>query len=188
MNIMLLAQKPIGTWTFDEMCRVDMPPACVVTNCEIDRWTWWNDCELWRKANYRKIPKINNARRNEGRIRDAIETLEVDCLLSVQHPWILPLDILCSVESAYNVHMAPLPQYPGKECARRALEDKAQEFGWTIHRMYEEVDSDRSVVSHGGVPIYQHDSVDTLYARTEEAVQHGVRDLIRDLVTVGAYA
>lgn len=66
----------------------------------------------------------------------------IDILISVQYHQILKQSHLKSVkELAINLHMAPLPEYRGCNQFSFALANEEKEFGTTIHKIEEGIDS-----------------------------------------------
>lgn len=166
MSLALLAQKPIGTAALGILLRRGIVPRFVVTNSRPDG-TWWGDALLWQRCGRMGIQRFDNAARNEGRLSDFLDQERVDILLSVQHPWILSPELLDVLpRPAVNLHLAPLPEYKGSNCAKHAIADGATEFGWTIHEMVAEVDTGPIVMAER-FPVDPSWGVDELYQETE---------------------
>ncbi|MCI5967948.1 formyltransferase family protein [Helicobacter sp.] len=73
---------------------------------------------------------------------DALLSLEFDILFSVQYHAILTQEqIECAKEIAFNLHLAPLPEYRGCNQFSFAILNGDKEFGVTIHRLEEGIDS-----------------------------------------------
>ena len=72
------------------------------------------------------------------------EFLDLDCdlLFSVQYHEILkPKHLACVKEMAFNLHLAPLPEYRGCNQFTFAILNDDKEFGVSIHRLEEGIDS-----------------------------------------------
>jgi methionyl-tRNA formyltransferase len=171
MRIGLLAQKPIGEWTYRLAQHYPgIAVAFVVTN--LRPCGWWHSAEIAQDPAYMGAV-IDNAQRNETAIVNAVYTHAADALLSVQHPWILSPGVLDSVPITANVHLAPLPEYPGSRCAARAVEDKAPEFGYTVHEMVAEVDAGPTIIAERW-PLTGQESVHEVYRKAETRARCGV--------------
>ncbi|WDL80507.1 hypothetical protein IP358_02005 [Helicobacter winghamensis ATCC BAA-430] len=69
-------------------------------------------------------------------------SLEFDILFSVQYHAILTQEqIECAKEIAFNLHLAPLPEYRGCNQFSFAILNEDREFGVTIHRLAKGIDS-----------------------------------------------
>ena len=72
---------------------------------------------------------------------DALLGLQFEILFSVQYHAILKKEhIACAREIAFNLHLAPLPQYRGCNAFSFAILNEDREFGVTIHRLEEGID------------------------------------------------
>jgi methionyl-tRNA formyltransferase len=92
----------------------------------------------------------------------------VDILYSVQYHQILSAATIGKAKRAYNLHMAPLPEYRGCNQFSFAIADGAKEFGTTIHAMDAKID-------HGDIAFETRFAlpetiwISELYAQTEAA-------------------
>lgn len=177
MQLLLMAQKPIGEWAFARFVE-ELRPAVAVSNPQ--PVGWWRSAGVRDLARHEQIPFISNATRNTKALQRAMQDYRIDCIVSVQHPWVLPGELL-SVP-AYNLHLAPLPQYRGWHGASHAIAQGKTSFGWTIHTMDRQVDRG-NVVYSGTVPVRTDDTARRLYDRTVEAAKAGIKALIADLKT-----
>ena len=85
-------------------------------------------------ASVKRIPIIEDL--NE------LLSLEFDILFSVQYHAILKKEhIECAKEIAFNLHLAPLPEYRGCNQFSFAILNEDREFGATIHRLECGIDS-----------------------------------------------
>lgn len=89
---------------------------------------------IYELCNAKGIPVLSSLEELLGR--------DVDILISVQYHEILKQrHIAIAKEIAINLHMAPLPEYRGCNQFSFAIIDQRKEFGTTIHRLEEGIDS-----------------------------------------------
>jgi len=67
-----------------------------------------------------------------------------------------------------NIHPSLLPQFPGLESWRQALEAGVNETGCTVHIVDSGIDTG-PILAQERVPVLQYDSVEKLHARIQEA-------------------
>ena len=79
-----------------------------------------------------------------------------------------------------NVHPSLLPKYKGLDTHRRAIEAGDSTAGATVHWVTEELDSG-GIIRQVEVPIYGHDSEESLRQRVLEAEHSLYPAVIRDL-------
>ena len=79
-----------------------------------------------------------------------------------------------------NVHPSLLPKYKGLNTHRRAIEAGDSAAGATVHWVTEELDSG-GIIRQAEVPIYAHDSEESLRQRVLEAEHSLYPAVIRDL-------
>jgi len=79
-----------------------------------------------------------------------------------------------------NVHPSLLPKYKGLNTHRRAIEAGDSTAGATVHWVTEELDSG-GIIRQAEVPIYAHDSEESLRQRVLEAEHSLYPAVIRDL-------
>ncbi len=115
--------------------------AGVLTNRS--RSHWWRSARIWERASLDSISTYSyedSTRRNQESAL-AAHASECDVLLAVQHPWILPEEVLGRyANGALNLHTAPLPRYAGYNGYVHAVLDEVREFGATLHLMTPAVD------------------------------------------------
>ncbi len=140
-RVLFLGQKPIGERCFDAlMARGALEVVGVVTNLGLDNW--WRSRGVADRAQAAELPIVANEKRNEAALLALLEDSGTDVLLSVQHPWVLPSSILAATQGrAWNLHLAPLPEYKGWHACSHALLQRDARFGVTLHRMDPELDS-----------------------------------------------
>jgi methionyl-tRNA formyltransferase len=114
------------------------------------------------------------------------EMPECDLIYSVQYHKILTAaQIAKAGEAAFNLHMAPLPEYRGASQFSFALLQGKTEFGTTIHIMDPRIDHG-SILFEKRFPIPPHCWVEDLYRLTEAASVELFKDTLRQIIT-GAY-
>ncbi len=88
-----------------------------------------------------------------------------DYIFSYLCPWVLPMDLIESVQiAAINFHPGP-PAYPGTGCYNFAIYQQAKKYGVTCHHLAKEVDTG-NIVSVVDFPLLNNDSVNDLINRT----------------------
>ena len=182
VRLILLAQKPIGAQAFKIVStepRIRI--VAVVTN--VLPGGWWGTADVAADARRLGIPVIDNDRRNEGPILDAIAG-GADFLLSVQHPWILSRTLI-EAGPALNLHLGPLPEYRGFFGPTHAILEGATTYGATLHWLAPEVDSG-DIALEARFPIEPLDTALSLYNRAEIAGSALVTDLVHRLAAVEA--
>ncbi len=93
--------------------------------------------------------------------------LETDLLISVQFHFILSARHLSQATRAYNLHMAPLPEYRGCNQFSMAILDEAEFFGTTLHVMDPEIDHG-DIVAEDRWGMENDIWVEQLYTQTEK--------------------
>jgi methionyl-tRNA formyltransferase len=93
---------------------------------------------------------------------------ETDILYSVQYHQILSAQDIAKAKTAFNLHMAPLPEYRGCNQFSFAIADDKKEFGTTIHKMDARIDhGDIAFEKRFAIP--ENCWVNELYSLTEAA-------------------
>lgn len=94
---------------------------------------------------------------------------EITHIICVQSSVIIsPLSLSFVRENAYNLHLAPLPQYMGWHSASHAILNQDTVFGTTIHRMVEAVD-EGPIVLRNFFELHKDFDVGRLYRESEKA-------------------
>jgi methionyl-tRNA formyltransferase len=127
------------------------------------------------------IDFISNDTRNTDAILSAIKKLDIDVLISVQHNWILPKNVLQAVNgNAFNLHNAKLPEYKGYNTIFHSLVNNDSTYTSTIHWMHEIVDSG-DIIIEGITKIDADDTALRLYMKTVEVATHAFLSLLEML-------
>lgn len=122
---------------------------------------------------------ISNASRNEDQILKAIQELEIDVLISVQHKWILSSEVIAAVAGkAFNLHNAKLPDYKGHNTISFAILNDEKEYTVSIHWLAPEVDSG-DLILESSVAVDCRDTALSLYRKTVSEVENLFVDFLR---------
>ena len=108
-RILFLGQKPLGEHCFKILINKYFSKkykVCgVVSNKSINNW--WNSNEIYKLCKNKKIDFIDSKYRNNKKILNLIKKKNINLLVSVQHPWIIPMNILKFFErNSFNLHNA----------------------------------------------------------------------------------
>ena len=128
-----------------------------------------------------ELEYISNSTRNSSKIIKVIESESIDLIISVQHNWIMPVEVLEKVGyMAFNLHNAKLPDYKGYNSISHAILNDDAVYESTIHWMDEEVDAgDKAFV--GYTQIVSSDTAKSLYHRTIDTCVSVFKELLRAL-------
>ena len=110
-----------------------------------------------------------------------------DYLLSFRNLYVVPKALLDQASvAAVNFHPGP-PEYPGSGCLNFALYEFAPTYGVTAHYMVETVD-EGEIIDCRRFPIEPDDNVDSLLAKTHEALFGLFVDFAREVLPKGSNA
>lgn len=173
LRVLYLGQKTVGLRCFEILRgRQDdrLQIAGVVSNESDD--VWWQDNQIYHRSVADGIATVANEKRNNKRILELIGQERANCILAVQHPWILPREIIQAVGfRAFNMHNAKLPDYKGHNACNHAILDGATQFTSTIHYLEEEVDAG-PILFEETFSIAARETACSLYGK---AIEAGVR-------------
>lgn len=118
---------------------------------------------------------------------DELLSLDFDVLISVQYHKILNAhQIQCAKKAAFNLHMAPLPEYRGCNQFSFAIAHGAKMFGTTLHIMDPKIDHG-DIVFEKRFELLPEWGVKELRDKTiEQSIalfKHALSDLIKDKYT-----
>lgn len=114
---------------------------------------------------------------------DAVRRQDVDVVLSVRSPYLLPAPLLEAPRyGSYNLHFGPLPDYAGRNAVSWAIYNGEDRHGVTLHRMTPEVDRG-GIVSAVHFPITDADTARTV---TQRCLTEGLRLLVAMLDEIAA--
>jgi methionyl-tRNA formyltransferase len=153
MKIVFMGEKPFSAKCLKYLLKQECKIVGIATRKETD--VWWGKQVVREIADENKIPIIK---------RRDIKDLKPDILLSALYPFLIERDLIESVDSAYNVHLAPLPEYKGCNCGSHALMNGDTRYGVTIHEMTPELDNGR-VIDRQYFDLTLEDTAKTLYEK-----------------------
>lgn len=111
------------------------------------------------------------------------QILECDYIISVQYHHILSSEQIAQAKiQAFNLHMAPLPEYRGCNQFSMAILDKSPIFGTSIHIMDQNIDHG-AIVAEDRWDIAPDVWVEDLYLTTEERSFNLFQNSIENLLT-----
>jgi len=165
-KILFLGQKPVGEKCFDILLdnQCDSLKICGAVSNVVDT-KWWKSARIYEESKKHNIPFISNEGRNNEQILDLILKKKINTIISVQHEWILPKEIIEAVCGfAFNLHMAKLPEYKGYNTFSFAIINGDKDYYTTIHMMAEDVDAGDIVIEES-VCITSDETAQTLYEK-----------------------
>lgn len=167
INVLFLGRGLIANRCFDLLCSrpQEFVVKGVVSNAQVNKdWSGSDYLHVWAKHN--EIPFVDNDRRHTDLLLRLIKDQDIQMLISVQHIWILPPEILRAVDGqAYNLHNALLPNYGGFYTIAHELYNEERYHGCTIHQMNEVPDSGVILVD-GQVGIGPLDTATDVYRKS----------------------
>ena len=181
-NILYLGTKPIGEECFSELVNRQWKGLQLSAVCSHEKYDnyWYQGNSIYIYAQEKGIPFISNEKRNNEKINSVIHDQKIDLIISVGHPWIIPEDILISVNyNAYNLHLAKLPDYKGNFTYNHAILNEEKEYGVTLHKMVANVDEGEIFQ----MPIFPIARNDTAYSLYMKSLKLGVKIFV-DFLTV----
>lgn len=179
-NVIFLGDRRISRGALNALFSDEFAPyfclKAIVTDQELYNLVWS------QQAQPGDVLYISNSARNNESILKAIEDNSVNLLLSVQHRWILPSNILNAVGGqAFNLHNSALPNYKGYNSISHAIIAGDSEFQTTIHWMADEVDSG-DVAFKGVVKISETETAHSLYVKSVDVAVGIFHELLKSLV------
>ena len=181
-RILFLGQKPLGEQCFTKLLQHHRLAVCGVCS-NIGTSVWWGSELIHLEARRRHLPFVGNQQRHEDILMALIQHYRIDCLISVQHTWILSRELLEAVKGrAFNLHCAPLPGYKGFNACNHAILNAETRFAATLHWMNPQVDvGDAAFLEE--VDIATDETAASLYEKMQGA---GLRAFVRLLDTLEA--
>jgi len=183
IRLLLLAQKVIGEKCFNILQNYDSKEIeliGVVSNT--NPHVWWKSNQIYQECLKKNIYFIANEQRNNDKIKNLIAEKSINTIISVQHPWIIPNDILELVNyNAFNMHNAKLPEYKGyNACNHSILNGEISHFS-TVHCMSNQVDMGAIIYEEETI-INKEDTAFSLYNKTIDTSQKMFIKLINALI------
>ena len=122
---------------------------------------------------------ISNEERNEDQIIEAVNSLGIEILISVQHKWILGEEVISAVSGkAFNLHNAKLPDYKGHNTVSFAILNDENEYSVTIHWIAPEVDSG-DLALESSLEVDPSETARSLYQKTLPEAENLMKDFLR---------
>ena len=183
MRVVLFAQKPIGERCFQYLVNssdtfVTLAGAC---SNEMTEGTWWQSAGIAEECSGYDIPFMPSETADNSRTKAFVSECKADAIISVQHPRLIPQSTLDLVEGyAFNLHLAPLPEYRGYFGINHAIINRDLEFRVTIHWMTQGAD-EGDIAYEASLPILANETAATLYSKAEETGFGIFVSLIADL-------
>ena len=125
---------------------------------------------------------IDNNKRNESSLLECIKKKNINTLISIQHPWIISEKIINSVDgSAFNNHMARLPDYRGHHTSVHAILNGEKFFSTTLHTMERKVDTGFKIASQG-FAITEFDTSQSVQEKMAKSCLSNIKILMGTLI------
>ena len=149
--------------------------AAVVSNEDAET-CWWGTNGIYKYSRLNGIPFIPSEVRNNEKIAQYIKDYNIDCLISNGYGWIIPGDIIDMVKgNAFNLHLAPLPQYGGNYTYNHAILNGEREYGITLHYMTSVVDCGDYIYR----PMFEVDVDETAYSLYKKSMKVAIDSFVR---------
>jgi phosphoribosylglycinamide formyltransferase-1 len=100
----------------------------------------------------------------DAELANRVARYEVDLVVGAGYTRVLTPVFLERFPAVINVHPSLLPEFKGLHAVKRALEERAERTGVTVHFMVEEVDAG-PVISQETAPVLPGDTEETLLER-----------------------
>jgi phosphoribosylglycinamide formyltransferase 1 len=100
----------------------------------------------------------------DAELANRVSRYEVDLVVGAGYMRVLTPVFLERFPAVINVHPSLLPEFKGLHAVKRALEERAERTGVTVHFMVEEVDAG-PVISQETAPVLPGDTEETLLER-----------------------
>ena len=139
------------------------------------------DCGAVKKANKLGIPSCYIKSKDEDFIIKYFKALEVDYIVLAGWMRILSSKFIHAFpDKIINIHPSLLPKYKGLDSIQRALNNKDEVTGCTVHMVTEELDSGK-ILMQEEVPIHPYDSLKTLTMAVHQAEHRIFPKVLRNL-------
>lgn len=161
-RILFLGQGPLGEACFSLALKANGVDV-VAASSNLGTANWWKSNAIWKEMTSRNRDFIDNSDRNNEAVKATIERNNVDTIISVQHNWIIPNEVIQLVDGmAFNLHMAKLPEYKGHHPFVHAILNGDKTYTVTMHWMTPKVDVG-SIAFSKEFDIAEHDTAKSLY-------------------------
>lgn len=162
MRIGLFGQGKIAKECFlsvlTKMDNVSLKFPLIVTDCAIEEIIKSHSLD-------RQIMFFSSKEKNNESILKLIKELDIDCIISVQYPWILSKDIIDACNGfTFNLHNAKLPDYRGHNSLTHEIINCDKNHTITLHWLVPEVD--RGFFAYtDSMPIEKNETSFSLYKK-----------------------
>ena len=139
------------------------------------------DCGAVRRANSLGIPSCYIKSKDEDLIIKYFKALDIDYVILAGWMRILSSKFIQAFpDKIINIHPSLLPKYKGLDSIQRALNNREEVTGCTVHMVTEELDSGK-ILMQEQVPIHRHDTIETLTMAVHEAEHRILPKVLRNL-------
>ena len=139
------------------------------------------DCGAVKKANKLGIPSCCIKSKDEHFIIKYFKALEVDYIVLAGWMRILSSKFIKAFpDKIINIHPSLLPKYKGLDSIQRALNNKDEVTGCTVHMVTEELDSGKILMKEE-VIIHPYDTLKTLTMAVHQAEHRILPEVLRNL-------
>lgn len=139
------------------------------------------NCGAVKKANKLGIPSCFIKSKDEDFIIKYFKALEVDYIVLAGWMRILSSKFIKSFpEKIINIHPSLLPKYKGLDSIQRALNNRDEVTGCTVHIVTEELDSGK-ILMQEEVIIHPYDTLKTLTMAVHKAEHRIFPEVLRNL-------
>ena len=183
MRVVLFAQKPIGERCFRYLKDSSDRSIKLVGACsnEKPQGTWWQSAGIAAECSGYDVPFLPSETANNSATEAFVSKCKADAIISVQHPRLIPQGALDLVEGrAFNLHLAPLPEYRGYFGINHAMINRDLNYRVTIHWMTQGAD-EGDIDYEASLPISANETAVSLYSKAVEAGFGIFISLIEDL-------
>ena len=139
------------------------------------------DCGAVRRANSLGIPSCYIKSKDEDLIIRYFKGLNVDYIVLAGWMRILSSKFIQAFpDKIINIHPSLLPKYKGLNSIQRALDNRDEVTGCTVHIVTEELDSGK-ILMQEEVDIFPHDTIETVTRAVHVAEHHILSKTLRNL-------
>jgi len=139
------------------------------------------NCGAVKKANKLGIPSCHIKSKDEDFIIKYFKALDVDYIVLAGWMRILSSKFIQAFkDKIINIHPSLLPKYKGLDSIQRALNNRDDVTGCTVHMVTEELDSGK-ILMQEEVPIHSYDTLKTLTMAVHQAEHRILPEVLRNL-------
>ena len=139
------------------------------------------DCGAVKRANKLGIPSCYIKSKDEDFIIRYFKALEVDYIILAGWMRILSSKFIQAFpDKIVNIHPSLLPKYKGLDSIQRALNNRDEVTGCTVHMVTEELDSGK-ILMQEEVDILPHDTIESVTRAVHQAEHRIFPKVLRNL-------